>query len=102
MSKSSTFTMCKNVNHLRYKNDLSMDDIMELSKYKLKNTLLESKKEIDSHIEKVSKLSCTVRLYTFYYNIIYNKITSAFGHQDHLLNDTSIHRKASTSENYFE
>ena len=36
MSKSSTSTMCKNVNHLRYKYDISMDDIMELSKYKLR------------------------------------------------------------------
>ena len=36
MSKSSTSTMCKNVNHLRYKYDIGMDDIMELSKYRLR------------------------------------------------------------------
>ena len=28
--------MCKNINHLGYKYDISMDDIMKLSKYKLR------------------------------------------------------------------
>ena len=36
MSQSSTSIMCKNVNHLRYKYDIRMDDIMDLSKYELR------------------------------------------------------------------
>ena len=36
MSKSSTSIMCKNINHLRYKYDIRMDDIMDLSKYELR------------------------------------------------------------------
>ena len=36
MLQSSTSIMCKNVNHLRYKYDIRIDDIMELSKYELR------------------------------------------------------------------
>ena len=86
MLKSHTSTMCKNVKHLRYKYDMSLDDIMNLSKFKLKehcNTKWQSK--IDP-------------LYPMYASIIKEMILMTESRNDFIVNNVIVERWLSNEQ----
>ena len=86
MLKSRTSTMCKNVNHLKYKYDISMDDIMNLSKFKLKEHW---------YAKWLSKVD---PLYPMYTSIIKEMILMTESRSDFVVNNTIVERWLSNEQ----
>ena len=86
MLMSHTSTMCKNVKHLRYKYDLSMDDIMNMSKFKLKE---------HCNAKWLSKVN---PLYPMYANIIKEMILMKDCRSDFIVNNVIVERWLSNEQ----
>ena len=86
MLRSRTSTMCKNVKHLKYKYDISMDDIMNLSKFKLKEHW---------YTKWLSKVD---PLYPMYTSIIKEMILMTESRSDFVVNNTIVERWLSNEQ----
>ena len=86
MLNSHTSTMCKNVKYLRYKYEISMDDITNLSKFKLKE---------HCYTKWLSKVD---PLYPMYAGIIKEMILMTESRNDFIVNNVIVERWLSNEQ----